>query len=192
MAVGMHQTKNQWTFGNTISNAIQKERDRQVRKDEADALNRYRQGQLAIQRDQLGMQKDIFDYNKAQRKSTSDIRRATLENINIERAHEQKKSDLTAEYDTKAGKNKQIWGDNFNRWLAPLNPYKVYKRFNLDSDDAMRKATRELGEPEYKDIPIPEGPIGSSLFDMYKNTNTSPGSESMNTLESLYPELGGY
>ena len=64
MAVGMHQYNSPWNFGKTVSDSIHRERDRNQRRIEAEALNEYRQSQLGMQGRRLDIAEQHLDWQR--------------------------------------------------------------------------------------------------------------------------------
>ena len=64
MGVAMHQVNPQWSFGNTVSDAIKTQRNLQLKKDELDSHNRYRNNQLDLEQQRVDQNKTLLDMIK--------------------------------------------------------------------------------------------------------------------------------
>jgi len=186
MAVGMHQYNSPWNFGETVSDAIQRERDRNLKKE----LETKR---IGLQEEGLELRKDAYNTMKEIADSQSELNKIRLENKRIEKEYEDKVRAQELYYNTKEGKRELAgFGDNFNRWTAAFSPSKVFKRFTLDSDDAKLAATRSVPQPQYKEFDYTGKQITPGLFNLINTTQYSnPDNLRVDDVLNLYPNLEG-
>tara|TARA_R100000458_G_C8153497_1_gene160301 strand:+ start:52 stop:675 length:624 start_codon:yes stop_codon:yes gene_type:complete len=156
MAVGMHQYNSPWNFGQTVSRAIQQERDRQHQANLAEK-NREMQERIAkgnqalrqqaidIEGQKMNMLEDQFFTRERQEELLSDVTKSDYENYKMKSAYNQAIQDHMAK--SQADYDKSIdWKRPFRGKMGGLPGFE--KR---DDDYWRRQAERSISEPEYID-----------------------------------------